>query len=134
MPASVLIASDMTVNALSVGMVALGVVLFVVTLRFWKSAGEDPEVLAPLEVMGDRKFARSDDETRIALLNTVRPAGADAVDHFEAPPVLDHEPPEQERPFRDRFDHSDDAVDVVPAIIDPLLHQQHDPIDHSTED
>jgi hypothetical protein len=41
--------------------------------------------------------------------------------------VLDHEPQEQERPFRDTFDHSDDSVDVVPppvtvpGVIDPLL-------------
>ena len=124
----------MTVNALSVGMVLLGIVLFVVTFRFWQSAGEDPEVLAPLEVMGDRKFARADDGTRIELLNTVRPEGAERVDHFEAPPILDHEPPEQERPFRDPFDHTDDAVDVVPAIIDPLLHQQHDSANDSPED
>ena len=136
MPVPALVASDMTVNVLSVGMVALGIVLFVVTLRFWQSAGEDPEVLAPLEVMGDRRFARADETGRIELLNTVRPEGAEKVDHFEAPPVLDHEPAEQERPFRDPFDHADDAVDVVnkvdvvngidtvPAIIDPLLHQQ----------
>lgn len=115
----------MTVNALSLGMVLLGIVLFVVTLRFWQSAGEDPEVLAPLEVMGDRRFARADEAARVELLNTVRPEGAEKVDHFEAPPVLDHEPPEQERPFRDPFDHSDDAVEVVPTFIDPLLHQQH---------
>ncbi|MEY4391531.1 MAG: hypothetical protein RLZZ544_240 [Actinomycetota bacterium] len=124
----------MTVNALSVGMILLGIVLFVVTFRFWQSAGEDPEVLAPLEVMGDRKFARADGDTRVEMLNTVRPDGAEKVDHFEAPPILDHEPPEQERPFRDTFDHADDAVDVVPAIIDPLLHQQHDSTNEQTED
>lgn len=123
-----LVASDMTVNALSVAMIVLGIVLLVVTLRFWASAGEDPEVLAPLEVMGDRRFARAGDAARVELLNTVRPDGAERVDHIEAPPVLDHEPAEQERPFRDPFDHADDAVDVVaavPAFIDPLLHQQH---------
>lgn len=129
-----MLASDMTVNALSVGMIVLGVVLFVVTFRFWQSAGEDPVVLAPLEIMGDRKFARADDDARIELLNTVRPEGAEKVDHFEAPPILDHEPAEQERPFRDPFDHSDDAVDVVPAIIDPLLHQQHDPTHDDPEE
>jgi chemotaxis response regulator CheB len=58
----------------------------------------------------------------------------------EAPAVLDHEPAQQRRPFRDRFDHRDDAVDVVeeaqapeeeeagrpyvPPVIDPLLSQQ----------
>ena len=132
--ATAVLASDMTVNVVSVGMVVLGLVLLVVTLRFWRTAGEDPEVLAPLEVMGDRRFARADESGRIEILNAVRPDGADRVDHIEAPPVLDHEPAEQERPFRDPFDHADDAVDVVPAIIDPLLHQQHAPDNDAPED
>ena len=121
-----LVASDMTVNSIAVGMIILGVLLAVVTVRFWRTAGEDPEVLAPLEVMGDRRFARADDEARLGLLNAVRPAGEVRPDRVEAPPVLDHEPPQQERPFRDPFDHADDAVDVKPApasssFIDPLL-------------
>lgn len=134
-----LVASDMRVNSLSVAMIVTGIVLFVVTIRFWRSAGEDPEVLAPLEVMGDRRFARADEEGRIGMMNAVRPAGAEAIDHVEAPAVLDHEPAQQRRPFRDRFDHRDDAVDVVeepaggqpeaerpyvPPVIDPLLSQQ----------
>ena len=123
MPAAVLLASDMRVNAISLGMVALGIALFVVTIRFWRSAGEDPEVLAPLEVMSDRRFARADEPARVEILNSVRPDGAEPVVHIAAPEILDHEPPQQERPFRDTFDHSDDAVDVVPAIIDPLLSQ-----------
>lgn len=48
MSPTALVASDMAVNALSVAMILTGVVLFVVTVRFWRSAGEDPEVLAPL--------------------------------------------------------------------------------------
>lgn len=135
-----LVASDMLVNALSLAMIVTGITLFVVTLRFWRSAGEDPEVLAPLEVMGDRRFARADEEGRVGILNAVRPDGAEAIDHVEAPAVLDHEPVQQRRPFRDRFDHRDDAVDVVetdtgtedadaarpyvPPVIDPLLSQQ----------
>ena len=121
---AVLLASDMRVNAISLGMVALGVSLFVVTLRYWRSAGEDPEVLAPLEVMSDRRFARADEAARVEILNSVRPEGEVPVEHIAAPAILDHEPAQQERPFRDSFDHSDDAVDVVPAIIDPLLSQR----------
>lgn len=139
MSPTALVASDMAVNALSVAMILTGAVLFVVTVRFWRSAGEDPEVLAPLEVMGDRRFARAAEEERLGLLNSVRPEGALPIDHVEAPPVLEHEPAQQRRPFRDRFDHRDDAVDVVetdddpdgavrtsavPPVIDPLLSQQ----------
>lgn len=122
-----LFAADLTVNAVALGMVVLGVALFAVTLRFWRSAGEDPAVLAPLEVMGDRRFARADTEGRAAILNEVRPGDAEHPAEIVAPPVLDHEPAEQERPFRDGFDHADDAVDVVdvpasvPPVIDPLL-------------
>lgn len=117
------VASDLRVNLIALGMIALGVALFVVTLRFWGSAGEDPEVLAPLEVMGDRRFARSDEAGRVNLLNEVRPEGAQPLEHISAPEILDHEPPQQERAFRDTFDHSDDGVDVVPQVIDPLLSQ-----------
>jgi hypothetical protein len=31
---------------------------------------------------------------------------------------------EPEKPFQDPFPHDDDAVDVLPSIIDPLLIQQ----------
>ncbi|MEY4010657.1 MAG: hypothetical protein RLZZ93_1350 [Actinomycetota bacterium] len=75
MSPTALVASDMAVNALSVAMILTGVVLFVVTVRFWRSAGEDPEVLAPLEVMGDRRFARAGEEERLGILNSVRPEG-----------------------------------------------------------
>ncbi|MFM7262770.1 MAG: hypothetical protein ACKO1X_03350 [Acidimicrobiales bacterium] len=122
-----LLATDVTVNAVALGMVLLGVALFAVTLRFWRSAGEDPAVLAPLKVMGDRRFARADQEGRTTILNEVRPSDADHPAEIVAPPVLDHEPAEKERPSRDTVDHTDDAVDVVdapsvvPQVIDPLL-------------
>ncbi len=123
-----LLASSTSVNALGVGLIVLGLVLLFVTLGFWRGAVEDPEVLAPLEVMADRSFARADETKRLALLNQVRPEGAEPVVHRAAPPVLAREPlSEPERPFRDPYDHSDDAVDVVAAptsVIDPLLNQQ----------
>jgi hypothetical protein len=123
-----LLASSTSVNALGVGLIVLGLVLLFVTLGFWRGAVEDPEVLAPLEVMADRSFARADETKRLALLNQVRPEGAEPVVHRDAPPVLAREPlSEPERPFRDPYDHSDDAVDVVASptsVIDPLLNQQ----------
>ncbi len=123
-----LLASSTSVNALGIGLIVLGLVLLFVTLGFWRGAVEDPEVLAPLEVMADRSFARADETKRLALLNQVRPEGAEPVVHRAAPPVLAREPlSEPERPFRDPYDHSDDAVDVVVAptsVIDPLLNQQ----------
>ena len=124
------VASSMSVNVLGIGLIVLGLVLLMVTLAFWRGAVEDPEVLAPLEVMADRSFAKADETKRLALLNHVRPEGAEPVVHHVAPAVLSREPvSEPVRPFRDPFDHADDAVDVVPqtvSIIDPLLNQNHE--------
>lgn len=119
------IASSMSINALGGGLIVLGIVLLVVTLSFWKSAIEDPEVLAPLEVMADRKYARADETRRLAMLNMVRPDGADPVVHHVAPTMLVREPAsEPVRPYRDPYNHADDAVEVVEnpvSVIDPLL-------------
>ena len=110
------------VNILGVGLIALGLVLLVITISFWKSAVEDNSVLAPLEVMADRRFARANDSRRLAMLNKVRPEGAQPVTQLASPPVLLREPvSEPAKPFRDPFPHDDDAVDVVPSTIDPLL-------------
>jgi len=127
---NLVVASSMSVNVLGIGLIVLGFVLLVVTLAFWRSAVEDPEVLAPLEVMADRSFAKADETKRLALLNQVRPDGAEPVVHHVAPAVLSRDPiSEPVRLFRDPFDHADDAVDVVPqttSIIDPLLNQTHE--------
>jgi len=117
--------SSVGINLIGGGLILVGVVLMVVTVSFWKAAVEDPEVLAPLEVMADRRFARADDTYRLALLNSVRPAGADPVVHHVSPAMLAREPiSEPQRPYRDPFNHADDAVDVLEntvPIIDPLL-------------
>lgn len=117
-----LLATDAMVNVLGAGLIALGLVLLVFTISFWRSAVEDNNVLAPLEVMADRRFARANDSRRLAMLNKVRPEGAEPVTQLASPPVLMREPvSEPTKPFRDPFPHDDDAVDVVPSTIDPLL-------------
>lgn len=119
------LASSMSINAIGAGLIVLGIVLLIVTLSFWRAATEDPEVLAPLEVMADRKYARADDTRRLAMLNMVRPEGAEPIVHHAVPPMLAREPmSEPERPYRDPYNHADDAVEIVdgpPAVIDPLL-------------
>ena len=119
-----LLASDMGVNLIGGGLIVLGLALLVVTLVFWRSAVEDPAVLAPLEVMADRKFARATESERIGILDGHRSPGAARVEHDVAAPVLAREPvSEPERPFRDPYGHDDDAVDVLDSAgsIDPLL-------------
>jgi len=120
-----LFASKLSVNLIGGGLVILGIVLLIATLAFWRSAIEDPEVLAPLEIMADRAFARAGQAKRTEMLNEVRTDGAEPIIHHVAPAVLMREPiSEPVKPFRDPFPHDDDAVDVLPSIIDPLLIQQ----------
>ena len=120
-----LLASKLSVNVIGGGLVVLGIALLIATLAFWRAAIEDPAVLAPLEIMADRSFARADQAKRTEMLNEVRTDDAEPITHHIAPAVLMREPvSEPERPFRDPFPHDDDAVDVLPSIIDPLLIQQ----------
>jgi len=117
--------SDMSVNIIGGTLVVVGLVLLVVTLGFWRSALEDPEVLAPLEVMADRRFGRANEERRSTLLNRVRGEGAAPIEFIEPVHALVREPlVEPVRAFKDPFPHDDDAVDVVTRHIDPLLKQQ----------
>lgn len=71
-----LAASDPVVNLLGAGLVVLGIALFVATLAYWRASVPDEEVLAPLEVMSDRRFARADDVERADILDEFRPDGA----------------------------------------------------------
>ena len=116
------LASSMSINLIGGGLVVIGLALLIATLAFWRAAVEDPEVLAPLEIMADRKFARADETRRLAMLNLMRPDGAEPIVHHAAPTMLMREPiSEPERPYVDIYGHDDDAVDVVPNVIDPLL-------------
>lgn len=120
-----LLASKLSVNLIGGGLVVLGLALLVATLAFWRSAIEDPAVLAPLEIMADKSFARADQAKRTEMLNVVRADGAEPIINHIAPAVLMREPlSEPVKPFHDPFPHDDDAVDVLPPIIDPLLIQQ----------
>ena len=53
-------------------MITIGVGLAVVTVWFWLASRPEPEVLASLEIMGDRKFVVSSDQAKDQMLNSVR--------------------------------------------------------------
>ena len=53
-------------------MIAIGGGLVGVTFWFWNAARPDPEVLAPLEIMGDRNFVMASDKEKVRLLDAVR--------------------------------------------------------------
>lgn len=62
----------MSLKLLGLGMVTIGVGLVAVTIWFWNAARPDPEVLAPLEIMGDREFVNASENEKAQLLNSVR--------------------------------------------------------------
>ena len=53
-------------------MIVVGGGLVGVTIWFWNAARPDPEVLAPLEIMGDRNFVMASDREKVRLLDAVR--------------------------------------------------------------
>ena len=57
----------MSLEFLGLVMIVVGGGLAGVTIWFWNAARPDPEVLAPLEIMGDRDFIMADDREKIRL-------------------------------------------------------------------
>jgi hypothetical protein len=107
------VAATLSVTLIGAGLILLGVLLTWVTIVFWRGATEDPEVLASLEVMTDRRFARGDDATRTRLLSQVRSSGAVADAEF-APES--YEP----SPTASGVGPAEDDT-AVTAPLDPLL-------------
>ncbi len=68
--------STRKVYLLAGGLALLGLALLVITVWFWRSTRPEPELLAPLEIMGDRKFRRLDVNGQQDLLDSVRPDDA----------------------------------------------------------
>jgi hypothetical protein len=68
--------STRKVYLLAAGLAALGIILIAMTVWFWRSTRHDPELLAPLETMGSRRFRKLDDGSKRQLLDAVRPADA----------------------------------------------------------
>ena len=53
-------------------MIVVGGGLVGVTIWFWNAARPDPEVLASLEIMGDREFVKASEKEKARLLNAVK--------------------------------------------------------------
>lgn len=78
-----------TVAAIVALLVAIGVALAALAVWIFRSTRPDPELLAPLEVMGERAWRRSDPVWQRRRLDEVRPAGATPLVPSAAPPQLD---------------------------------------------
>ncbi len=78
-----------TVTSIVVLLIALGVALVMLAIWLYKSTRPDPELLAPLEVMGERKWRRGDPVWQRRRLDEIRPSGAAPLEPSIAPPDID---------------------------------------------
>lgn len=78
-----------TVTSIVGLLVALGLALTMVAVWVYRTTRPDPELLAPLEVMGERRWRRADPVAQRRTLDAVRPEGAEPLAPSVAPPVID---------------------------------------------
>lgn len=78
-----------TVTSIIALLVAIGIALLLVALWMYRRTRPDPELLAPLEVMGERSWRRGDPVWQRRRLDELRPRGARPLAPSAAPPDLD---------------------------------------------
>jgi hypothetical protein len=77
------------VTSIAALLVVLGIGLVMLAVWLFRVTRPDPEMLAPLEVMGERKWRRADPVWQRRRLDEVRPDGAEPLQPSAAPPDLD---------------------------------------------
>ena len=60
------------VGAIGLLLLAAGLALAGLTLRFWSAARPETPALAPLEIMSDRRYQRATEQQRLAMVDSVR--------------------------------------------------------------
>lgn len=78
-----------TITAIIALLVAIGLALVLLAVWVFKATRPDRELLAPLEVMGERSWRRKDPVWQRRRLDEVRPPGAHPLVSIAAPPELD---------------------------------------------
>ncbi len=78
-----------TVTSIIALLVALGLGMVMLAVWLHRRTRPDPEVLAPLEVMGERKWRRRDPVWQRRRLDEIRPSGASPLEPSIAPPDID---------------------------------------------
>ena len=71
------------------GLLLLGALLLTLTVRWWRGTRPEPPSLAPLEVMGERRWAKAPDADKQRLLEQYRPATADGTTPIIPPEPVD---------------------------------------------
>lgn len=121
------------VTAIVALLVVIGFVLVAVAIWLFRTTRRDPEVLAPLEIMGDRGWRRADPVWQRRKLDEVRPEGAEPLQPSAAPPDFDEafDLGPTAIGFDDLHDdrHADsDAAFPGPRGVDPTVPLPRDPI------
>jgi hypothetical protein len=108
--------STRLVYTMMVGLIVVGVVLVLLAVWILRQTRPDPEVLAPLERMGDRDWSKRDPSTQRRMLDDVRPDGAQPLATEPPPPPLDAEFEQSDRPVSSL---SDLGPGLAPVERDP---------------
>jgi hypothetical protein len=95
--------SSRIVYGIVVALIVIGVALVAVAVWVFRQTRVDPEVLAPLETMSDRRWRRLDPASQRRLLDEERPEGAEPLHPATRVPVPDEEFAAGSRPV-DGFD------------------------------
>lgn len=78
-----------TITSIVALLIALGLALLMVAIWMWRTTRPDPEFLAPLEAMGERRWRRGDPVWQRRRLDELRPDGAEPLVVSAAPPEID---------------------------------------------
>ena len=78
-----------TITSIVLLLVVLGIALVMLAFWLFRLTRPDKELLAPLEVMGERKWRRADPVWQRRRLDEVRPADAQPLQPSAAPPQFD---------------------------------------------
>jgi hypothetical protein len=116
-------AGTRTIMSIVLLLAVLGIALIMVAIWLFRLTRPDKELLAPLEVMGERKWRRADPVWQRRRLDEVRPGDAQPLLPSAAPPDFDEAFFEQ-RPAAAGFDDlHDDAHangDAPPRVDEPV--------------
>jgi hypothetical protein len=78
-----------TITSIIALLVAMGLALVMIAIWLHRATRPDPELLAPLEMMGERKWRRADPVWQRRRLDELRPEGAQPLEPVAAPPDID---------------------------------------------
>jgi hypothetical protein len=116
-------AGTRTITSIVLLLAVLGIALLMLAIWLFRLTRPDKELLAPLEVMGERKWRRADPVWQRRRLDEVRPSEAQPLQPSAAPPDFDEAFFEQ-RPaaagFADLHDDAHRVGEASPEAVTPV--------------